>query len=126
MKCIIIFTLLSFSALHLFVCSLHIKFPFGCLHNWNAERSGNDFFFFTFIHDHWPYKMQLVGSDYILAKLISFLLLTFQWAFIISIHLKLSFQTLELESKKINHGLPAKCAIHFDFRNTNEPSRAQL
>lgn len=34
----------------------------------DAKRSGNIslLFFHVFKHDHWPYKMQLVGSDYML------------------------------------------------------------
>lgn len=93
MKCNVILALLCF------YYSLHSRFSFLLAYTTqNAERSGNNFFSRCrcFIHDYWPYKMQLVGSRYMLIALFTFALLFvcfpmsfgyFYWNFLLS-HLK--------------------------------------
>lgn len=82
-----------------FVCSLHLNFLLlACT---TEMLKGQVIFSFSrFIHDHWPYKLQLVGSDYMLAKIYFFFsFIDFSMSIKISIHLKLSFKALEVEGK---------------------------
>lgn len=105
MKCI---TILYTSFLFCLAFVLHFtQDSLDALHNWTAKRSGKISLLCSWlVHDQWPYKMQLVRSDYMLAThwiyyhFFSFIWFSKSVKFLVNFQLKLSFETLELEREK--------------------------